>query len=237
MNTPLISALRRCASSERRAVNMRFFKTGKGHYGEGDTFIGVRVPDCRKVASTFLDTSLSELQHSLDSPIHEERLTALIILVEKYKKAKSEKEQKELVDFYLKNKARVNNWDLVDASTDKILGKYLVEKGKKEREILYSLAHSSHLWDRRIAIVSTFAFIRKDQFRDTFALCELLLSDKHDLIHKACGWMLREVGKRDEPALEGFLKKHSKKMPRTMLRYAIERFPEKKRKAYLVGKK
>lgn len=214
---------------------MRFFKTGKGEYGEGDVFIGVTVPDCRMVVSTFLDSSLSIIEKSLKSPIHEERLTALLILGEKYKKTKSEKEKKEMVLFYLKNKKFVNNWDLVDLSADKILGNHLLNENAG-RKIIYDLVESPHLWDRRIGIISTFAFIRKMQFADTLALCEKLLNDKHDLMHKACGWMLREIGKRDTAALEKFLKKNANKMPRTMLRYAIERFPEEKRKEYLIMK-
>ena len=214
---------------------MRFFKTGKGEYGEGDVFIGVTVPDCRMVVSTFLDSSLSIIEKSLKSPIHEERLTALLILGEKYKKTKSEKEKKEMVLFYLKNKKFVNNWDLVDLSADKILGNHLLNENAG-RKIIYDLVESPHLWDRRIGIISTFAFIRKMQFADTLALCEKLLNDKHDLMHKACGWMLREIGKRDTAALEKFLKKNANKMPRTMLRYAIERFPEEKRKEYLIIK-
>ncbi len=224
--------LKKYSSEERRKINLRFFKMGKGHYGEGDTFIGVTVPDCRTVARTFLDTSLPELKKIMNSPIHEERIVGLFILVENYKKAKEEREKKRIVDFYLENKKGVNNWDLVDLSADKILGAYLLDKDKK---ILYHLVDSTHLWDRRIGIISTFAFIRNMQFKDTFALCEKLLSDKHDLMHKACGWMLREIGKRDEKALDGFLKKNHSKMPRTTLRYAIERFSPTKRKSYLSG--
>lgn len=231
----ILSELKNYASVGRKQTNMRFFKTGKGEYGEGDIFIGVTVPDCRTVASTFLDSSLSTIENSLKSPIHEERLTALLILVEKYAKEKNEKTKKELVAFYLKNKKYVNNWDLVDSSADKILGNHLLNQ-KQNRKIIYDLAESPHLWDKRIGIIATFAFIKKMQFADTFHLCEKLLNDKHDLMHKACGWMLREVGKRDEKALEGFLQTHSKKMPRTMLRYAIERFPEHKRQTYLRAK-
>ena len=211
---------------------MRFFKTGKGEYGEGDVFIGVTVPNCRTVASTFLDSPLSAIENSLKSPIHEERLTALLVLGEKFARTKKENEKKEIVEFYLKNKKFVNNWDLVDSSADKILGNHLLNE-KTNRKIIYNLADSNYLWDKRIGVIATFAFIKKMQFADTFALCEKLLNDKHDLMHKACGWMLREIGKRDEKALEGFLHKHANKMPRTMLRYAIEKFPEEKRKSYL----
>lgn len=225
--------LAKVASAEKAKLLSRFFKTGKGEYGEGDQFIGVMVPETRKVARTFLDSPLSTVENSLKSPIHEERLAALLILVEKYQKAKKKNDadkQKEIVDFYLKNKHGVNNWDLVDLTAHKIVGDYLLEK---DRKMLYEFAKSPNLWDRRIAIISTFAFIPKMQFQDSFKLCEQLLNDKHDLMHKACGWMLREIGKRDEKALEGFLKKHANKMPRTMLRYAIEKFPEEKRKSYL----
>ncbi|MFH0970452.1 MAG: DNA alkylation repair protein [Candidatus Diapherotrites archaeon] len=224
--------LKKYASEERRKVNIRFFKTGKGEYGEGDQFIGVTVPECRKVASTFLDTPIIQLKKTLHSPLHEERLVGLFILVEKYRKAITEKEKKKIVDFYLKNKEKVNNWDLVDLSAYKILGNYLLHQDKK---ILHTLAKSPSLWDRRIAILSTYASIQEDQFNDTFLLCEKFLSDKEDLMHKACGWMLREIGKRDEKALETFLKKHHLKMPRTMLRYSIERFPKNKREKYLLG--
>ncbi|MBM3282550.1 MAG: DNA alkylation repair protein [Candidatus Diapherotrites archaeon] len=231
----ILNELKKYSSEERKRVNLRFFKTGKGEYGEGDQFHGVAVPDCRKVASTFLDIPLSTIENSLKSPIHEERLTALLILVEKYAKEKNENVKKELVEFYLKNKKYVNNWDLVDSSADKILGNHLLSE-KENRKIIYDLVESPHVWDRRIGVIATFAFIKKMQFSDTFVLCEKLLKDDHDLMHKACGWMLREIGKRDEKALEGFLHTHAQRMPRTMLRYAIERFPENKRKMYLRAK-
>ncbi len=228
----IINELKKYSSESRKQTNLRFFKTGKGEYGEGDTFIGVTVPDCRKVAGTFLDSPLFTIEKSLQSPMHEERLTALLILVEKYQKTNNENEKNDLAAFYLQNKKFVNNWDLVDLSADKILGNYLLNE-KMNRKIIYELIQSPNMWDRRIGIIATFAFIRKMQFRDTFSMCERLLSDEHDLMHKACGWMLREIGKRDEKALEEFLKKHVHMMPRTMLRYAIERLPEKKRKKYL----
>ncbi len=231
----IFNALQQYATEKRKQTNMRFFKTGKGEYGEGDQFLGVSVPDCRKVARTFLDSPLSTIEKSLESPLHEERLTALLVLVEKFKKAKKEKEQKEIVDFYLAHVHGVNNWDLVDLSADKILGSYLLEK---ETKTLHDFVSSPNVWKRRIAVISTFAFIRKMRFQDTFQLTEKLLSDKHDLMHKACGWMLREIGKRDEKALEKFLEKYAQRMPRTMLRYAIECFLPNKRKAYLEkGKK
>lgn len=230
-------ALQKVARKDKAEFLPRFFKTGKGEYGEGDVFLGVTVPDTRKIAKEFLHIDLEEMVSLLKSKIHEERLAALLILVEKYEKAKKKKdsnEQKEIVDFYLKNKNGINNWDLVDLSAPKILGNFLLEN---DRKILYEYVHSLRLWDRRIAVVSTYAFIQNMQFQDTFKLCEQLLNDKHDLMHKACGWMLREIGKRDEKALEQFLKKNAQRMPRTMLRYAIERFPEEKRKAYLKKEK
>lgn len=228
---PIQNELRKYASEERKKVNLRFFKTGKEHYGAGDQFIGVRVPDMRIVAKKFPNLPLKEIETLLLSPIHEERLVSLVVLVEQYKKG-SEKTKQEIYDFYLRNAPRVNNWDLVDLSADKIVGPHLLNQNKS---ILRKLAQSPNLWEKRISIVSTYHFIRHKQFDDTFAIVELLMNDKHDLIHKACGWMLREVGKRDEKELIHFLQKHYTKMPRTMLRYAIEKFPEKKRKAYLEG--
>ncbi len=229
---PILNELKKYATEGRKSSNMRFFKTGKGEYGEGDVFIGVTVPDCRKVAGTFLDSSLAAIENSLQSPIHEERLTALLILVKKFEKTTNAVEKKKWVDFYLKNKKFVNNWDLVDLTAGKILGNYLLQ-APDERKIIYDLVESHDLWDRRIAVISTSSFIAKMQFQDTFTLCEKLINDKQDLMHKACGWMLREIGKRDVKVLEKFLNTHAKRMPRTMLRYAIEKFPEQKRKAYL----
>lgn len=230
---PAQKELRMYASERRRTVNLRFFKTGKGHYGEGDQFIGVTVPDTRIVAKKFAHLSLSEIQLLLDSPVHEERLLGLLILVGQFQKG-NEKTQKEVFDFYLKNIECVNNWDLVDLSADKIVGVFL--KKEKNRKLLDTLSRFSHLWKKRISIVSTFYFIRQREFADTFRITDTLMKDPHDLIHKACGWMLREVGKRDEKALISFLRTRYKKMPRTMLRYSIERFPPTERKKYLEGK-
>jgi 3-methyladenine DNA glycosylase AlkD len=207
-----------------------YFKTGEGEYADGDVFLGIIVPEQRKVAKKY-DLSLDEMQKLLSSNIHEYRLTALFILVDKYKKA-DEKLKKEIVDFYLKNTKNINNWDLVDLSAPNILGDFLLNKNRK---VLYKLA-KGHLWEKRIAILATFAFIRKNDFSDSLRIAEILLKDKHDLIHKAVGWMLREIGKRDLKAEEKFLKKHYRHMPRTMLRYAIEKFPEKKREFYLCKK-
>ena len=223
------SFLKKVATKKRAESNAWFFKTGKGEYGEGDVFLGVTVPDTRKVAKQFLDLKLSELKKSFSSKFHEERLCVLLILVEKFAKA-SEKEQKQIFDFYLKNTKYVNNWDLVDLSAPKIVGEYLLNKDKK---LLFSLADSNSLWERRIAIVSTFTFIKNNSLEETFSLSKKLLGDKHDLMHKAVGWMLREAGKRDKQALVKFLENHKSKMPRTMLRYAIEKFSEKERKEFL----
>ena len=222
-------ALELIASKEKAAFFPYFFKTGKGQYGEGDVFIGVTVPHQRKIAKQFSALPLSESQKLLASKIHEHRLTALTILVSQYKKGDA-KVQETIFRFYLKNISRVNNWDLVDCSCRDIVGDHL-QKG--DRKLLYRLAKSKNLWERRIAIVSTWAYIRRGELKDTFAIAEVLLNDTHDLIHKAVGWMLREAGKRDEKALHAFLSTHVKAMPRTALRYAIERFPESVRKAYL----
>ena len=206
-----------------------FFKTGKGEYGEGDVFLGITVPKQREVSKKYKDLDLDSIQELLKTNIHEFRLTALFILVAQYQKA-DDKKKKVIVDFYLKNTKNINNWDLVDLSSHKILGDYLLKRDKK---ILYKLAKSKNLWERRIAIITTAAFIKNDSFEDTLEISKILQSDSHDLIHKAVGWMLREVGKRDQKVEEDFLKKYYKSIPRTMLRYAIEKFDEKKRKFYL----
>jgi 3-methyladenine DNA glycosylase AlkD len=225
----LKSDLQKLADPEKAEILSRFFKTGKGQYGEGDIFLGIVVPAQRKIAKTYSDLSLRDVRELLSSGTHEHRLVALFILVQKYKKADS-LNKKVIVDFYLKYTARVNNWDLVDLSAGNILGDYLLDK---DRSVLYRLAGSRNLWERRIAIMSTFKFIRNNDFADTLRIAELLLNDTDDLIHKAAGWMLREVGKRDLKTEEAFLDSHDDKMPRTMLRYAIERFEEKRRRYYL----
>jgi len=209
-----------------------FFKTGKGDYGEGDVFTGLKVPTQRKLAQEFRDLSLTDLKILLNSPVHEERLISLLILVDKYEKG-NEQEKEVIFSFYLKNRNGINNWDLVDLSAPKIIGKHLL---KKDKSLLFKFALSKNLWDRRIAVLSTYEFIRNNDFAVTLQISEVLLQDEHDLIHKAVGWMLREIGKRDLQAEEKFLKIHYNKMPRTMLRYAIEKFPETKRKKYLQGK-
>jgi 3-methyladenine DNA glycosylase AlkD len=206
-----------------------FFKTGKGQYGEGDLFLGIPVPKQRRMAKKYLNLELNDIQELLRSKFHEHRFTALVILVSKYQKA-TELNKHEIFSFLLKNIDRINNWDLVDLSAPRIIGDYLVDK---DRFILYKLAKSNSLWERRISILATFKFIAINDFEDALKISELLLDDKHDLIHKAVGWALREIGKRDQELEEQFLNKHAAKMPRTMLRYAIEKFDEKKRKFYL----
>ena len=216
---------------EKAEILSRFFKTGKGQYGEGDIFLGITVPEQRKVAKQYPELPLTDLKKLLSNKIHEYRLISSLILIIKYRKADA-LGKREIFNFYLKNRKNINNWDLVDLSAAYIVGNYLLEKDKS---ILYKLARSNNVWERRIAIMSTFEFIKNGEFEDTLKISELLINDKHDLIHKAVGWMLRETGKRHMLTEEKFLKKHYKKMPRTMLRYAIERFPECKRQSYLKG--
>lgn len=222
-------ALREIADPEIAEHSQRFFKTGAGEYGEGDQFLGIRVPNIRKVAREFKNLSLEETEKLLHSDWHEERLCALIILSNRSQKA-DDRGLKKIFELYLANTEHVNNWDLVDTSAEDIVGRYLADK---DRNLLYNLAQSKSLWERRIAIISTFHFIKNEEFDDTLAISELLLDDDHDLIHKAVGWMLREVGKRDQDTEEKFLDEHKHVMPRTMLRYAIEKFPESKRQQYL----
>jgi len=220
------------ARPKRAKASMRYFKTGKGEYGEVDIFIGVALSGLHRIAKKYKDLNLSDLNQLLTSKIHEHRLVALAILVHKYNRADRENKRK-LVKFYLKNTKRVNNWDLVDGSAPRILGNYLIDK---DRSILYKLANSTNLWERRISIMATAEFIKNGKFNDTLKISKILLNDDNDLIHKAVGWMLREIGKRSFGKEESFLKKYYQKMPRTMLRYAIEKFPEKRRQAYLKGK-
>ncbi|MBI2079378.1 DNA alkylation repair protein [Candidatus Micrarchaeota archaeon] len=218
------------ADPEKAKILARFFKTGKGEYGEGDVFLGITVPESRKIARANSNLSFEEIKKLLKSKVHEHRLVALLILVNKYEKAETD-EKKEVVDFYLANTEEVNNWDLVDLSSYKILGDYLFER---EKELLYRLAKSKNLWERRIAMISTFHFIRNNRFEDALGIAEVLLNDEHELIHKAVGWMLREIGKRDLQTEEEFLKRHYKRMPRVTLRYAIERFKPEKKEFYMV---
>ena len=222
------------ADPVRAAASRKYFKTGKGEYGEGDKFIGVPVPQQRLLAKKYKDITLSETGKLLQSVIHEERLTALFILVFQYKKG-NENLKREIVNLFLSNVRYINNWDLVDSSASYILGNWLLDK---DRKIIYEMAKSKNLWERRIAIISTAEFIRHGEYNDTTRLCEILMNDKEDLIHKACGWMLREMGHKSEKLLESFLSLHAADMPRTMLRYAIEHLEPVKRKAWLqYGKK
>jgi len=232
--------LKNFGSLERAKHSLRFFKTGPGQYGAGDIFYGASVPEMRIVSRKYKDTDLDDVQGLLKNKYHECRLVALMILVEKYARAerlKNDSEMKKYYEMYLNNTRYINNWDLVDLSAHKIVGAYLYNKdehGKnRDRSILYKLAKSSDLWEKRISIISTYYFIYRNDFNDTLKISEMLLTDKHDLIHKAVGWMLREVGKRDQNVEEEFLKKHYQTMPRTMLRYAIEKFDEKKKKFYM----
>lgn len=222
--------LEKVSTLEKREFFPRFFKTGKGEYGEGDKFIGVMVPDIRKIAKENKTLASIELTLLLNSEYHECRMCALFILIEKFKKADKET-KKQFVDFYLAHSHRINNWDLVDLSSKDILGEYLVEK--TDREILYKLANSKLLWDQRIAVIATYAFIKRNDFTDIINLSEKLLSHKHDLMHKAIGWMLREVGKRDKTVLIKFLDTHYKEMPRTMLRYSLERLTAEEKAYYM----
>ncbi len=220
-------------ASDQDAVNLAwFFKTGPGEYGEGDLFIGVRMPAIRLIAHEFSTLPLSEISNLVESAIHEERMTGLVILTLQAEKAKSE-QLKHFYEFYLEklHDGYINNWDLIDLSCIKVVGHYLENN---DRSILYELAHSTSLWERRVAIITTFRFIANSEVSDTIKIAEILLHDKHDLIHKASGWMLREAGKRvDVAVLTDFLDAHVHEMPRTMLRYAIEKLPETTRQYYL----
>lgn len=235
--------LKKAANPIKAKILQRFFKTGKGEYGEGDIFLGITVPMLRLIASKYKDLTLKEVEELLKSKIHEERLVALLLLVYKYQKG-SKNEREEIYNFYLKNTKYINNWDLVDLSAHLIVGEYVFrsviaseakQSQKKGIDTLEKLARSKNLWERRIAIVATYYFIRNRKFDPTFKVSKILLHDKHDLIHKAVGWMLREVGKKDQKKEEIFLKQHYKTMPRTSLRYAIERFPDTLRLSYLRG--
>jgi 3-methyladenine DNA glycosylase AlkD len=218
------------ANPEKAEVLRRFFKTGPGQYGEGDVFIGIVVPVSRKIAKKYANLPNDEILTLLKSKIHEERLIALLLLISQFEKG-DEHQKEEVFHLYLEHRAFINNWDLVDLSAEKIVGAYLNDKPKI---MLYNLAHSENLWERRISIVSTFHYIKQGKYDDTLAIAAILLGDREDLIHKAAGWMLREVGKRcSEEAEETFLRKHSHEMPRTMLRYAIERFSPEKKRLYL----
>ena len=209
----------------------KYFKTGKGEYAEGDKFLGIRVPALRKIAKKHRNISIDEASEFVKSQFHEERLFSLLMLVELFKKA-DDKDKKRIYTVYLSNTRFINNWDLVDVSAGHIVGAYLLTRDKKP---IYVLARSENIWERRISIMSTSYYINNNNFTDTLNIAEMLLGDEEDLIHKAVGWMLREIGKRDCELEERFLGKYYKSMPRTMLRYAIEKFPEEKRKGYLKG--
>ena len=224
-------ALRKLANPEIAAHSQRFFKTGKGEYGEGDQFLGVRVPAIRRCVKKYRNLSIRGTLSLLKSKYHEERLFAVLLFAEKFRVGTAE-DRKLIYDHYLANTRYVNGWDIADGSAHHIVGGYLYDRSRKP---LYSLARSRDLWERRIAIMATLFFIKKGDYRDTLDISARLINDGEDLIHKASGWMLREVGNRDRDVERGFLKKHYKKMPRTMLRYAIEKFPEPRRQEYLKG--
>ena len=223
--------LRTLADPVRATHSLRFFKTGPGQYGEGDKFLGLTVPQMRTVARKFRELGDDATLELLASPWHEERLVALVLMVDAYRKA-DEKGRQRIHRAYLANTRWINNWDLVDCSAAYVVGAHVAAN---DSVLLERLARSKNLWERRIAIVATFYFIKRDEFRPTLRIAAVLLGDSEDLIHKAVGWMLREVGKRDRQTLDTFLKKHYRKIPRTMLRYAIERHPESIRKRYLAG--
>jgi len=223
--------LRSCANQEKAKVLQRFFKTGPGGYAAGDIFLGITVPVSRALSKHYQTLGLPDVVKLLKSPIHEERLVSLLILMVQYRQADLSTKEK-IYKIYLLHSKYINNWDLVDLSAEHIVGNFLLDR---KRAPLYGLAHSRSVWERRIAILSTFCFIKNDDFKDTLQIARILIADQHDLIHKAVGWMLREIGKRDQNCEEKFLRKFYPKMPRTMLRYAIERFPKSKREAYLRG--
>lgn len=230
----IIEALKDKAIPEKALFFPRFFKTGPGEYGEGDLFLGVTVPVQRQIAKQFFkEISLEELTLLIQHPFHEVRLTGLLALVYRFEKTKSELEQKELVDFYLSHLDHVNNWDLVDSSCHQILGDFYC---KREKELFYELADSGHLWRQRVAMISSYFWIKKGEFADALALAGRLKNHPHDLMHKAVGWMLREIGNRNFEVELEFLKKHYRTMPRTALRYAIEKFPEDLRQDFLKGR-
>jgi len=221
--------LRRRASPRKAAILQRFFKTGPGEYGEGDRFLGVIVPDIRAVAKRFRGLDIPRFAPLLKSPFHEERLLALLMLVDRYQRG-DDREQARAWRCYLAHLPHINNWDLVDLTAPNVVGGRLEHRSKA---LLFAWARSADLWKRRIAVLATFHYIRRERFDESLRLARMLLNDPEDLIHKAVGWMLREVGKRDTRVLESFLRRHARRMPRTMLRYAIERFPERKRQAFM----
>ena len=234
----LIKELKKIANSDKALILSRFFKTGRGQYGENDKFLGLTVPQQRAIAQRYYQNlSLFDIKKLLAEPYHEMRLTGALILVAKYQQARqtnNQTEQKIIFSFYFNNSTAFNNWDLVDLTAEKIMGDYLLNQPKHQvNQLLNQLAQANNLWSRRISMVATYAFIKNNKFDQTIRLAEILLNDQHDLIHKAVGWMLREVGKRNKKILLNFLNKHLKQMPRTTLRYAIEKFSETLRQKYL----
>jgi 3-methyladenine DNA glycosylase AlkD len=224
--------LQESADPEKAAFMPRYFKNGKGEYGEGDRFYGVTVPECRRIARAGQDLDDRQVETLLRSPMHEERSIALLILVERFRRGER-RDRERVFRLYRRRLDRVNNWDLVDASAPTIAGGYFEDRDKGQ---LYRWARSRRLWERRIAMLSTYRYIKQGDFEDALAIARILRDDEEDLIHKAVGWMLREIGKRDRSTEERFIRAHHAKMPRTMLRYAIEKFPEKLRKSYLAGR-
>lgn len=231
MLSQLEKDLAKLANPDKARILSKFFKTGKGEYGDGDVFLGIQVPYLRQTVKKYPELNFADLQKLLNNKIHEHRLTALLILVLKYQNRKTTSdEKKQIVEFYLTNTKKINNWDLVDLSCQYILGNWFLDK---DRKILYNLAKSKNIWERRIAVISTFGFLRQQDFSTTLEMSKLLLTDKHDLIHKAVGWMLREVGKRDQQILLDFLEKYYQQMPRVMLRYSIEKLNQQQKNKYL----
>ena len=227
----IVTRFKALGDEEKARFAAGFFKTGPGEYGEGDVFLGIRVPVLRKLAGEYADITTADTTELLQSRYHETRLLALLIMVRKFERGDAA-DRKHIYTEYLANTHRVNNWDLVDSSAHHIVGGFLENRSRRP---LYRLARSSSLWERRIAMIATYYYIRNRDFDDALAIAEILVADEHDLIHKAVGWMLREVGNRDRAAEEAFLRRHYRDMPRTMLRYAIEKFPERLRKRYLAG--
>jgi 3-methyladenine DNA glycosylase AlkD len=234
LSQEIIQCLEYLADPVKAQLLQGYFKTGKGEYGEGDVFLGIKVPEQRKIADQFWkETTLNHLTELIRSEYHEVRLTAVFILVKQYGKSKTEVEKEQIVNFYLDQRAYINNWDLVDSSAHKILGPWLE---KKDRKLLYQLADSNTIWDQRIAVITTFYFIAQNDFKDALKLAKILLQHPHDIIQKAVGWMLREIGKRNYQIEYQFLEQHYKSMPRVMLRYAIEKFDPETRQLFIKGK-
>ena len=229
--TDLLAELETLKDPQRALGSLRYFKTGPGEYAEGDLFLGIEILAQKRLSKKYSNLNLSDLQRLLASKYHDHRSLALSILTLQYAKNKDLQTKEKIYNFYLKNTKNINNWDLVDISAPHIVGQYLLDK--PNRKILYQLAKSKNLWEKRIAIITTLTLIKNQDFKDTLAIAEILINDDHDLIHKAVGWMLREVGKKDQTVEEKFLQKHYQTMPRTMLRYAIEKFETKKRDFYL----